>query len=42
MLLATEAGWKISQYNLSMTIPNELADEFAKRIAARGKKAVRE
>ena len=33
VLVATNAGWKIAQYNLSIPIPNDLVDEFKKRIA---------
>ena len=32
VLIATHAGWKIAQYNLSIPIPNDLVDEFKKRI----------
>jgi len=32
VVVATDAGWKISQYNLSIPIPNDLVDEFKKRI----------
>ena len=32
VLVATTSGWKIAQYNLAVTIPNDLADEFKKRI----------
>ena len=32
VLVATKAGWKIAQYNLSMPIPNDLVDDFRKRI----------
>ena len=32
VLVATNAGWKIAQYNLSIPIPNDLVDEFKKRI----------
>lgn len=32
VLVATNAGWKIAQYNLSMPIPNDLADEVKTRI----------
>ncbi len=32
VLVATNAGWKIAQYNLSIPIPNKLVDEFKKRI----------
>lgn len=32
VLVATSAGWKIAQYNLSIPIPNKLVDEFKKRI----------
>ena len=32
VVVATKAGWKIAQYNLSIPIPNDLADEFKARI----------
>jgi uncharacterized protein (TIGR02246 family) len=32
VLVATDHGWKIAQYNLSIPIPNDLADDFKKRI----------
>ncbi|HWZ85240.1 MAG TPA: nuclear transport factor 2 family protein [Thermoanaerobaculia bacterium] len=32
VLISTRDGWKIAQYNLSVPIPNELADDFKKRI----------
>ncbi len=32
VLVATPSGWRIAQYNLSIPIPNDLADEFRKRI----------
>jgi uncharacterized protein (TIGR02246 family) len=32
VLVATPAGWKIAQYNLSIPIPNALTDEFKTRI----------
>jgi len=32
VLVATAAGWKIAQYNLSIPIPNALTDEFKARI----------
>ena len=32
VLLLTKAGWKIAQYNLSIPIPNDLVDDFKKRI----------
>jgi uncharacterized protein (TIGR02246 family) len=32
VLVATSAGWKIAQYNLSIPIPNDLVEEFKKRI----------
>jgi hypothetical protein len=32
VLVASDAGWRISQYNLSIPIPNDLVDEFKKRI----------
>src|SRR5262249_15842304 len=31
VLVATDKGWKIAQYNLSIPIPNDLADDFKKR-----------
>ncbi len=37
VLVATNAGWKIAQYNLSIPIPNDLVDDFKKRIEERGK-----
>jgi uncharacterized protein (TIGR02246 family) len=32
VVVATEGGWKIAQYNLSIPIPNDLVDEFKGRI----------
>jgi uncharacterized protein (TIGR02246 family) len=32
VLVATNFGWKITQYNLSITIPNDLVDDLKKRI----------
>jgi ketosteroid isomerase-like protein len=32
ILIKTSKGWKISQYNLSIPIPNELAKEFSQKI----------
>jgi uncharacterized protein (TIGR02246 family) len=32
VLVATNAGWKIAQYDLSIPIPNDLVDEFKARI----------
>src|SRR5215470_13711859 len=32
VLVATPKGWKIAQYNLSIPIPNDLTDDFKKRI----------
>ncbi len=32
VLVATPAGWKIAQYDLSIPIPNDLAGDFKKRI----------
>ena len=32
VLVATTSGWKIAQYNLSIPIPNDLTDDFKKRI----------
>ena len=37
VLIATQAGWKIAQYNLSIPVPNDLVDEFKKRIEDYGK-----
>jgi len=37
VLVATNVGWKIAQYNLSVPIPNDLVDDFKKRIEDRGK-----
>lgn len=34
VLVRGDAGWKISQYHLTIPIPNELALEFVDRIAA--------
>jgi uncharacterized protein (TIGR02246 family) len=33
VVVATNNGWKIAQYNLSIPIPNDLADEVKERIA---------
>ncbi len=33
LVLQADGSWKIAQYNLSIPIPNDLADEFVKRIA---------
>jgi ketosteroid isomerase-like protein len=35
VLMRTEDGWRISQYNLTIPIPNDLTREFANRIKAR-------
>lgn len=35
VLIRTSEGWKISQYNLTIPIPNELAREFVDRIRSR-------
>lgn len=32
VLVATDVGWKIAQYNLSIPIPNDLVDDFKTRI----------
>ena len=32
VLILTESGWKISQYNLTIPVPNSLAAEFAEKI----------
>jgi len=37
VLLATRSGWKIAQYNLSIPIPNDLVDDFKKRIEEHAK-----
>jgi hypothetical protein len=34
VLVRGEAGWKLTQYNLTIPIPNDLAVEFADRIKA--------
>jgi len=39
VLVATEKGWKIAQYNLSIPIPNALADDVRKQIEAYEKHA---
>lgn len=36
VLIRTEDGWRIAQYNLSIPIPNDLTRDFATRIKARG------
>jgi hypothetical protein len=38
VLVATSSGWKIAQYNLALTVPNGLVDEFKKRIEQESKK----
>lgn len=38
VLVRSGDTWKIAQYNLSIPIPNDLADEFTKRIAEDAKK----
>lgn len=38
VLIRVGETWKVSQYNLSIPIPNALAEGFAKTIAAEGKK----
>lgn len=38
VLVRAGETWKIAQYNLSIPIPNDLADEFTKRIAEDAKK----
>ena len=32
LLLQADGSWKIAQYNLSIPMPNDLADDFTKRI----------
>lgn len=34
VLVATDAGWKIAQYHLTIPMPNDLAVEFVERIRA--------
>lgn len=41
VLLATPDGWKIAQYNLSIPIPNDLADGVIKRIAEHDKEKMK-
>jgi ketosteroid isomerase-like protein len=36
VLVRTAGGWKITQYNLTIPVPNELALEFVERIRERG------
>jgi ketosteroid isomerase-like protein len=36
VLIRTDDGWRISQYNLTIPIPNDLTREFANLIKARG------
>lgn len=38
VLLLTESGWRIAQYNLSIPIPNELAAKIVAVIRAGGSK----
>lgn len=38
LLQQADGSWKIAQYNLSIPIPNDLADEVAKRIAVETQK----
>ncbi len=37
LLLQADGSWKIAQYNLSIPIPDALAEEFVKRIAEQAK-----
>jgi len=37
VLISTPGGWRIAQYNLSIPIPNELADSVTKQIAGHAK-----
>jgi hypothetical protein len=37
LLLQPDGSWKIAQYNLSIPIPNALADEVVKTIARAAK-----
>ena len=39
VLEATDHGWKITQYHLTIPIPNDLAKEFVARIRAAGQAA---
>ena len=41
VLVSTPTGWKIAQYNLSIPIPNDLADDFKKRIEEYERKATK-
>jgi hypothetical protein len=41
VLLLTDHGWRIAQYNLSIPIPNDLALEFATRIKEFEKRSLR-
>ncbi|MEC9259822.1 MAG: nuclear transport factor 2 family protein [Pseudomonadota bacterium] len=34
VLVKTEAGWKVTQYHLTIPIPNDIADSVAKQIKA--------
>jgi uncharacterized protein (TIGR02246 family) len=42
VLVATTSGWKIAQYNLALTVPNDLVDDFKKRIAEDARKKKKE
>jgi hypothetical protein len=35
VLRKIDGQWRIEQYHLTIPVPNELADEFVKRIRAR-------
>jgi len=34
VLVKTEAGWKVTQYHLTIPIPNDIADSVAEQIKA--------
>jgi hypothetical protein len=40
VLLLQSGAWKIAQYNLSIAIPNSIADAVVKEVAAAGKPAI--
>jgi hypothetical protein len=41
VLLLTDHGWRIAQYNLSILIPNDLTRDFATRIKEFEKRSLR-
>jgi hypothetical protein len=40
VLLRQGGVWKIAQYNLSIAVPNSIADALVKQIAAAGKSEI--